>query len=102
MIGKEKVSDEIMCDYLSKALSKMKILDDNGWQKGKSKIFLRDAQVILPLPLIVCFCANLLYSGREIGGTASKNIHSEVHYNSEILEDVFHSQILQAFEDFYC
>lgn len=45
MIGKEKVSDEIMCEYLCKALTKLKMMDDRGWQKGKSKIFLRDAQV---------------------------------------------------------
>jgi myosin heavy subunit len=52
MIGKEKVSDEVMCDYLCKALTKMKMLDDRGWQKGKSKIFLRDAQVLFYL---LCF-----------------------------------------------
>jgi hypothetical protein len=64
MIGKEKVSDDIMCDYLSKALSKLKILSDNGWQKGKTKIFLRDAQVD-PLPPLSQF-ANYFYQQAKL------------------------------------
>ncbi len=47
MIGKEKMNDEIMCDYLCKALEKMGVLEGTGWQKGKAKIFLRDLQVSL-------------------------------------------------------
>lgn len=56
IIGKEKMNEEVMCDFLCKALEKMKFLTPGGWQKGKTKIFLKDSQVFYKL----CCCFRVL------------------------------------------